>query len=85
MDDLRHPHDYAEADEGVKRIRPKSFWLGPEFANETGTLEVKRLLGKGSFDNPKPTGLVSYLLEQSVDDGDIVLDFFAGSGQLAMR
>jgi len=72
--------DYAEADESVKRIRPKSFWVGPEFANETGTLEVKRLLGKGSFDNPKPTGLVSYLLEQSVDDGDIVLDFFAGSG-----
>lgn len=75
--------DYADTADGEKRIRPKSVWMGSEFANETGTLEVKGLLGKGIFDTPKPTGLLKYILEQSVDSGDIVLDFFSGSGTTA--
>jgi len=72
--------DYAETAEGTKRIIPKTVWTGPEFANESGTLEVKRLLGKGAFSNPKPIGLVTYMLEQATGPTDIVLDFFAGSG-----
>lgn len=72
--------DYAETDGGLRRIVPKTVWMGPEFANEAGTLEVKRLLGKGAFDNPKPLGLVRYILEQATTGDDIVLDFFAGSG-----
>jgi adenine-specific DNA-methyltransferase len=72
--------DFAESDEGVRRIVPKTVWMGPEFANEAGTLEVKRVLGKGVFDNPKPIGLVRYILEQATAGDDIVLDFFAGSG-----
>lgn len=75
--------DYADAGGEAKRIKPKSVWMGPEFANEAGTLEVKDLLGKGIFDTPKPIGLVEYILEQSVMDGDIVIDFFAGSATTA--
>lgn len=75
--------DYADADGEAKRVKPKSVWMGPEFANESGTLEVKELLGKGIFDTPKPIGLVQYILEQSVEDEDIVLDFFAGSATTA--
>jgi adenine-specific DNA-methyltransferase len=75
--------DYAETDEGVKRVIPKTVWTGSEFANESGTLEVKRLLGKDVFTNPKPIGLVAYMLEQAVGPDDIVLDFFAGSGTTA--
>lgn len=75
--------DYADTDEGEKRIKPKSIWMGPEFSNEAGTLEVKELIGKGIFDTPKPVGLVNYILEQTVTSGDIVLDFFAGSATTA--
>lgn len=75
--------DFAENDEGVKRIKPKTIWSGSEFSNESGTLETKKLLGKKVFETPKPTGLVKYLLEQSVKEGEIVLDFFAGSGTSA--
>lgn len=57
--------------------------MGAEFANEAGTLEVKNLIGKGIFDTPKPTGLINYILEQTVSDEDIVLDFFAGSATTA--
>ncbi len=75
--------DYAENEDGVKRIKPKTVWIGSEFSNEAGTLEVKRLLGKGVFDTPKPTGLIKYLCAQSLNDGDLVIDFFAGSGTTA--
>lgn len=75
--------DYAESEDGEKRIKPKSIWMGSEFSNEAGTLEVKNLIGKGVFDTPKPVGLIKYILEQSVDNSDIVLDFFAGSATAA--
>jgi adenine-specific DNA-methyltransferase len=71
--------DYAYQDDGLKRIRPKSIWMGSEFANEAGTLQVKKLIGSGVFETPKPIGLVRYMLQQSLNDG-VVLDFFAGSG-----
>lgn len=35
------------------------------------------------FTNPKPVGLLSHIIPFVVDDGDIVLDFFAGSGTTA--
>ncbi|UUA71274.1 site-specific DNA-methyltransferase [Cellvibrio sp. QJXJ] len=75
--------DFSDVDGEVKRIKPKSIWLGPEFSNESGTREVKEVLGKGIFDTPKPKGLIKYILEQSVSDDDIVLDFFSGSSSTA--
>ena len=71
--------DYAETENGAKRINPKTVWMGPEFANETGTLEVKKLFNSKVFDTPKPLGLIKQCLELSTDKNDIVLDFFAGS------
>lgn len=75
--------DYAENEAGDKRIKPKTVWTGSEFSNEAGTLETKKLLGKGVFDNPKPVGLIRYLCEQALQEGDVILDFFAGSGTTA--
>ena len=71
--------DYAETENGAKRINPKTVWMGSEFANETGTLEVKKLFNKKVFDTPKPLGLIKQCLELSTEKDDIVLDFFAGS------
>lgn len=48
-----------------------------------GTREVNGLLGDGIFDFPKPSKLVEMLVEQAVDEGSIVLDFFAGSSVTA--
>lgn len=72
--------DYADTPDGAKRIKPKTVWMGPEFANEAGTLELKRLFGKAPFDTAKPLGLLNYCIEQAVGSDAIVLDFFAGSG-----
>jgi adenine-specific DNA-methyltransferase len=50
-----------------------------------GTARLKELFdGKSPFDFPKPTLLLAKLLEiGGVDDQDVVLDFFAGSGTTA--
>ncbi|MBC2861882.1 site-specific DNA-methyltransferase [Stappia sp. 28M-7] len=45
-----------------------------------GTQEIRSLFDADLFPFPKPTGLIASLIEQVATDGDIVLDFFAGSG-----
>jgi adenine-specific DNA-methyltransferase len=45
-----------------------------------GTQEIRSLFGVDLFAFPKPTRLISSLIEQVASEGDIVLDFFAGSG-----
>jgi adenine-specific DNA-methyltransferase len=44
------------------------------------TDEVKAILGSKAFSYPKPISLLKGLLGQTSKPGDIVLDFFAGSG-----
>jgi adenine-specific DNA-methyltransferase len=46
----------------------------------SGTQEVRELFGKEIFDFPKPVGLLKSLIQQASEHGDLVLDFFAGSG-----
>lgn len=49
-----------------------------------GTNALTDLFGvKDVFDNPKPVELPLKFIENNVDDGEIVLDFFGGSGTLA--
>ncbi|MBD7958711.1 site-specific DNA-methyltransferase [Microbacterium sp. Sa4CUA7] len=64
----------------------ESLWLGSEVGTtREATTEVKRLFdGKAVFDTPKPTKLIEQLLWiAGVGEGDIVMDFFAGSGTTA--
>lgn len=77
--------DYADSESGIKRIKPKTVWSGSEFANETGTLEVKKVFNTNIFDNPKPVGLIEYCLEQATckANNDLILDFFSGSSTTA--
>ena len=49
----------------------------------TATLQVEKMLGDGVFQFPKNTKVLSKLINLVTEDGDIVLDFFAGSGSTA--
>ncbi len=51
-------------------------------SNQDGSAELKKLLGKeGVFDNPKPLQLLKSLIKLStLKEGDMILDFFFGSG-----
>ncbi|MHA1267103.1 MAG: site-specific DNA-methyltransferase [Candidatus Helarchaeota archaeon] len=43
--------------------------------------ELASILGKGIFDNPKPTGLIKKMIQLTTSKyKDLILDFFAGSG-----
>ena len=73
--------------EKIRRRQPrlKSFrsWLGGVGAGAEGTEAVKALFdGQSPFDFPKPLSLLQHLLQVGTRPaaGDIVLDFFAGSG-----
>jgi len=58
-----------------------SDWLGIEYGtNQRGSLEVEQLFNERIFDFPKPTSLVKHFLKIGSNQGDTILDFFAGSG-----
>ncbi|WP_423750093.1 site-specific DNA-methyltransferase [Helicobacter pylori] len=48
-----------------------------------GIKEVNALFNQKIFNNPKPLKLINRLIELSTNEGDIILDFFAGSGTTA--
>jgi adenine-specific DNA-methyltransferase len=59
-----------------------------DVANADGKVEVKEIFNTKEgrdivFSNPKPSGLIRHLSKPVVKDGDIMLDFFAGSGTTA--
>lgn len=52
--------------------------------NRNGTELVKKLFGFKAFSYPKPIDVPAFLLSTTpLDEGDIVLDFFSGSGTTA--
>ncbi|MFP6219064.1 site-specific DNA-methyltransferase [Helicobacter pylori] len=55
--------------------------------NQDATNELNILFNNSSdesiFSNPKPLKLINRLIELSTNEGDIILDFFAGSGTTA--
>lgn len=64
------------------RITPMTIWSRDEVGDsQSASRYLKNLFdGKAYFDYPKPVGLIERMLELIVDDEDIVLDFFLGSG-----
>ena len=49
--------------------------------NQIGNSEMKDIFNNNMpFSNPKPTGLITYLLKILKTDSALILDFFAGSG-----
>lgn len=49
----------------------------------TGTLDLTNTIGRGIFDFPKPVVLLKKILKIATSPGDLVLDFFSGSGTTA--
>jgi len=60
--------------------KPRALWDEPEFRTESGTAELRRLLGAAVFDHPKPVALLRRCLELGCPPGGLVVDPFAGSG-----
>lgn len=60
---------------------PRNLLMEERFGRtRTGKTELYSIIGPNSFDNPKPSKLISHLIKLYVDKDCTVLDFFAGSG-----
>ena len=54
--------------------------VGEDIFTRNGTNEIEQLFEQRVFDFPKPSSIITELIDQVLENGDIVLDFFAGSG-----
>ena len=54
--------------------------IGEGIYTRDGTADIDELFDSRIFSFPKPIRLISELIKQGAHEGDIVLDFFAGSG-----
>src|SRR5690606_29533066 len=54
--------------------------IGEDIFTRNGTAEIEGIFGLRLFDFPKPTSLIVELIDQVLESGDLILDFFAGSG-----
>ena len=64
-----------------KGERPKTTWTDKKYnATQHGTKLLESILGKKSFSYPKSLHTVIDIVKITTDPGDIILDFFAGSG-----
>ena len=76
--------DYFDRAEG-RRTKAKSIWDEPEMNYQNGTTEIKNLFNStGVFDYSKPVYLIERIMSMvAMQPGDIVMDFFSGSGTTA--
>lgn len=70
----------------IQGLPPSSLWIDLENTghNRQAKYELLKLIPEDLFDTPKPTKLIKYMIKlANLNDGDIVLDFFSGSGTTA--
>ena len=67
------------------RMPPKTFWSFSEFGStRQSNKELSELIGKGIFQNSKPSKLIKIIIDIiKMDKDDIILDFFSGSATTA--
>lgn len=79
--------DDEEADDDdelfQRTSKSKSFWTGGEISTDVGRREFKAIFPELDFDYPKSPYFLKRIVQMGVSDGEICLDFFAGSGTLA--
>ena len=62
--------------------QPSNLWMKIE-GNKKASVDIRDLFGDKVFDFPKPVELIKQCIEIYTDEGDIILDSFAGSGTTA--
>lgn len=78
------PYVYTKNYEKKDGQKPRSLLIEDRFGRtRTGKTDFVKLFGKELFSSPKPVKLIQYLIEISTKHGDIILDFFSGSGTTA--
>ena len=84
LNEQRGKLNYDSGGKLIPRGRNLSSILYNVALNKDGTTDIKNLFdGEKPFSYPKPVKLLKTLIQSASKPGDIVLDFFAGSGTTA--
>ncbi len=68
----------------MKDVRPATLWLHTEVGNnDEANREIRSLITEYNFSTPKPERLLERIIHIGSNEGEVVLDFFAGSGTTA--
>ena len=73
----------GKASSSIWTIQPNSITWRETNTNTSATKHQQELFGEEVFTNPKPEELIKRVLELSTNEGNLVLDFFMGSGTTA--
>lgn len=73
----------GKASSSIWTIQPNSITWRETNTNTSATKHQQELFGEEVFTNPKPEELIKRVIELSTNEGDLVLDFFMGSGTTA--
>lgn len=73
----------AKAGENFGRVAVSTKFPDKVGMSQDGTKEVTALFGNKAFSFPKPTSLISFIIETNTKGNDLILDYFAGSGTTA--
>lgn len=68
-----------QRDTNTRNVTPTS-WLDDVGTTTEGSKELKEIFGNIPFPNPKPTSLIKRLIDLSLRENGVIVDFFAGSG-----
>ncbi len=71
--------EYSERTKGLSTLE----FTDNNYSNDNATKDITKTIGKKIFDHTKPISLMSTILDLTVKEDDIVLDFFSGSATLA--
>ncbi len=78
------PYVYTKNYEKDSGAKPRSLLVDERFGRtRTGKTDLKALFGVALMDHPKPVKLMKHLIKIATKGGDLILDFFAGSGTVA--
>lgn len=75
--------DYLIKDGKLATTLPKALWTDKEINNDYGKRAIKSIFNDNVFDFPKSPHLIKKIAKIGTSDGDIIFDFFAGSGSTA--
>jgi len=73
---------YLQSNGSQKRSTPKSVWIGKQYSTDSATKALRQLIPEidAKKYTPKPVGMLKEIIDQSTRDGDLVIDFFGGTG-----
>ena len=71
--------EYGERTKGLSTLE----FTENIYSNDNATKDIAKTIGKKIFDHTKPISLINIIAELSLNDNDIILDFFSGSATTA--